>query len=275
MRLRILVRALPVLIGLLALTAPAGAIEFLWTNDGDFGAFDNGDVLAYDTLTGTNSVFASQAAIFGGEEVIDAVSLLPDGHIVLSTENGASIGGFSFGDEHLVDYDPVAGTAVSFLDMSSLFSANEDVDAVHVIDADQLLFSTTTSATLLASNGDLDFDDDDVVLYNRTTGEASIFFDGSAVFDSAEDVVAISLTSSGRLLISTDGSASIGGVAFEDSAVVKIDVATGALLRTVIDLEGLPGGTQDVRAFHLVAEPPGAALLLAALGAIALPRRLR
>ena len=57
------------------------------------------------------------------------------GTFVLSTYDEAGLGGLTFQDEDLVDYDPVTDTATMVFDGSALFTDGgaEDIDAVHVL----------------------------------------------------------------------------------------------------------------------------------------------
>jgi hypothetical protein len=93
-------------------------------------AFRDGDLVEYDPIAGTATLFFSED-LFGGDENVDAVDVLPDGRIVLSTAANATLGGLSFRNGDLALYDPGTGTATLFFSEDN-FSASEDVDAVAV-----------------------------------------------------------------------------------------------------------------------------------------------
>jgi hypothetical protein len=104
--------------------------------------------------------------------------------ITVSTDTGSTLGGLTLRDGDLGFYD--VGTGASRLAFNeNAFSANENVDGVHAFSLG-LLLSTTTDATL----GGLTFEDGDVVLYDRSTGIATLYFDEGA-FAANENVDAI------------------------------------------------------------------------------------
>ena len=82
--------------------------------------------------------------------------------MVLSTIDGATLGGVTFRDGDLVRYDDVTDTATLIFDEDG-FSANENIDALHVLANGNILLSTVNDATL----GGLTFRDGDIVEYDR------------------------------------------------------------------------------------------------------------
>ena len=61
---------------------------------------------------------------------IDAVCVLENGHIVLSTENDETLKGVAFTDGDLVEYDPINETASIIFYQSWFDTSSEDIDAV-------------------------------------------------------------------------------------------------------------------------------------------------
>jgi hypothetical protein len=98
----------------------------------------NEDLVEYDPVTDTATLFFDGSALFTRNEDIDAVHVLSKGHIILSTTGNARLGGLTFANEDLVEYDPVTDTATLFFDGSALFVGDQDTDAVHVIGSDAL-----------------------------------------------------------------------------------------------------------------------------------------
>ena len=133
-------------------------------------SFGNGDLIEYNPTTGSGTLFFSEG-LFGSDEDIDAVHILTNGNIILSTIDGATLGGFSFGDGDLIEYNPTTDTATLFFD-ESLFSADEDIDAVHILESGNIVLSTGGAATL----GGLSFGDGDLIEYNSTTYSATLYF---------------------------------------------------------------------------------------------------
>ncbi|MCH6576533.1 MAG: cadherin-like domain-containing protein, partial [Proteobacteria bacterium] len=165
--------------------------------------FTDDDLVDYDPVADTATLYFEGDPLFGTwEEAIDAVHVLANGHIILSTENDATLGGLSFGDDDLVDYDPVADTATLYFDGGALFSnLDEDIDAVHVLANGHIILSTEGDATL----GGLSFGDDDLVDYDPVADTATLYFDGGALFSSIfEDVDAVYITADGVLSNDSD-----------------------------------------------------------------------
>lgn len=152
--------------------------------------FGDDDIVLYDPVADSASLFFDGGALFSNaNEDVDAVSVLANGHLLLSASGGATLGGLGFSDGDIVEYDALNDVATLYFD-ESLFSGNEDVDGVHAMPNGTLLLSTTNDATLAG----LSFGRDDVVLYDPFAGTALIFFDGGATFANAfEDVDALSV----------------------------------------------------------------------------------
>ncbi len=135
-------------------------------------SFDDDDVAIYNPMTSMASLLIDGAMIFSGNEDIDAISVLANGNYVFSTTNEASINGFSFEDEDLVEYNPTTMKASLFLDGDTLFASDEDIDAAHVRANGNILFSTAGNNSI---NG-LSFSHDDIVEYNPILDTAAIVF---------------------------------------------------------------------------------------------------
>jgi hypothetical protein len=147
-------------------------------------AFSEGDVVEYNPSSGVATLFFAES-LFLSTANVDAFTLLGNGNYVLSTSAGETLGGLTFEDGDLVEYNPVSGFATLFLD-EDLFSADEDIDAVYVMLDGSILLSTTTAATL----GGLGFAPGDVIQYFPTSNTAVAFFSGAA-FGSTENVDAV------------------------------------------------------------------------------------
>lgn len=139
--------------------------------------FDDGDLVEYDPGTRTATLFFDED-LFDDDENIDAVSVLGNGHIILSTTSGAKLGGTLFDEGDLVEYDPFTDVGTLFLNQDEHFtSAWPDIDAVYVLDSDNIILSTN-HATL----GGLSFDDADLIRYNLSTKTAEVLLMGSEKF---------------------------------------------------------------------------------------------
>ena len=139
-------------------------------------SFDDIDLVNYDPVADT-ATRVLEGALTSLSKGINAVHVLDNGHIVLSTKDDATLGGLSFEDADLVEYDPVTDIATMYFDGSLHFAdANEDISSVHILNNGNLILSTDSDATL----GGVTFSDKDLVEYNPSTTNASIYFDGDA-----------------------------------------------------------------------------------------------
>ena len=148
--------------------------------------FEAGDIIEADSYTQTATLFFDRE-LFEGTYVfsywsIDALDILDNGNILLSTSGGESLGGLAFLDGDLVEYNPFTDTASLFLS-ESIFTDNEDIDAVHVLDNGNILLSTRGTATI----GGLTFSDGDLVEYDIGTGNAWVAL-GEDIFSDDADI---------------------------------------------------------------------------------------
>lgn len=232
-------------------------------NTGASPTFLDGDVLADDTAGGLadHSIFFSET-LFSANEDIDAFHGLGANQVLLSTTGRATLGGLTFNDEDVVRYDFALDVATIFFDGSSVFTANEDVDGFHVLDDGRLLLSTAGDAEI----GGLAFEDEDVVVYDPTSGAASLFFEGDLHFAADEEIDAIAYDAiSGSLLFSTGTNAELAGTIYADGDVIAWD---GVAFREYYTIEDLPG-RNDLDALSLVPEPTTAVLMGLGLGLLA------
>ena len=258
-----------ILLGL-GLAGPAGAtIIYLSTvTSGSIGGvdFEDGDVVRYDDITDTAVLFFSES-LFAGSSNIDAFQPLDNGNLVLSTFNVATLGGLSFEDGDLIEYDPLTDTATLFFD-EDLFTGPADIDAVHVLADGRILLSTDASQTLAG----LAFRDGDIVVYDPFLGTATLFFSEDA-FASDVNVDALYVFDNGDLVFSTVDSAEIAGLPFRDGDLVRYDPLSGTA--SLLFSEDAFAGDEDIDAVHVVPEPASGALLGLGLAALAARRGAR
>ena len=205
MKARLRLTAIAVLsIGLFA-AAPASAITISTTGEATLGGvtFQNGDV-ARHTLFGT-SLFFAESNFSSSTADVDALHVRSNGNVILSTDGTATLGGLTFRDGDLVEYNPGSNTATLFFS-EDLFSSAEDIDAVHVLNNGNLILSTEGSATL----GGLTFNDGDLANYNPISGIATLFF-SETNFSISEDIDAVFIQDNGNIVLSTQTNATLGG----------------------------------------------------------------
>ena len=137
--------------------------------------FQAGDLVDYDPVADSATLIFDGNTLFTDPlEKISSVHVLDNGHFVLSTDDDAILGGLSFTDIDLVEYDPLTDTASLFFD-GSLTTLNQDIVAVHVLADGHIVLSCKANATL----GGLSFGDGDLVDFDPVADSATLYFDGS------------------------------------------------------------------------------------------------
>lgn len=205
------------------------------------GTVDDEDIVARNESSGTWSLIFDGSDVGLAGFVIDGMARLSDGSILLSFTASGSVAGMTGGpsgttldDSDIVRFIPTslgsttAGSFVFYFDGSdvSLTTDNEDVDAIAVNGAGQLILSTVGNFTVTGASGA----DADLLVFTPTSlgsvtaGTWAMYFDGSDVGLSAsgnEDVDAAALLPSGNLLLSTLGTMNVTGLSAADEDVVQ------------------------------------------------------
>ena len=213
--------------------------------------FQDTDLVEYDRPGDSATLFLDSIAV-GMSEEIDAVHVLADGHIILSTKDDTSFAGLTFKSEDLVNYDPVGNAATMFLEAEAHFQSKENVISVHILDNGNIVLSTDGGATL----GGLSFSDKDLVEYDPVSGNASIFFDGDATTLSKK-IQAVHIRGNGHIVLAADGDTTLGSLSFGPDQLIDYDpVADNAIL--YFDGETLFSSTDEkVRSVHIGAGSGG------------------
>jgi cysteine-rich repeat protein len=216
------------LVTLGAASASAEPIRLSTTGTATLGSppltFARDDVVELQTTTGTAVKIFSNAN-FTNSEQLDAVHVLPNGRIILSTAAQATIAGLTFQDGDLVEFDPVSGTASLVFVESEHFTGNADIDAVHVMPDGTLILSTDATATI--GNPPLTFRDGDLVRYDPATKAAALFFSEDR-FAGDENIDGVHVLPNGHIVLSVARAtgASLGGLTFRGGDLVEYDPAT-------------------------------------------------
>ncbi|MEC9372669.1 MAG: hypothetical protein VYC34_02455 [Planctomycetota bacterium] len=235
--------------------------------------FTDGDVVRYNPGADTASVFHSESLITPGND-ITAFHLLPNGNYLLSVLfNGRTLGGLTFDDGDLVEYDPVNDVASIFGGISeSSFANNADISGVSIAANGVIVLSTLEDNTL----GGLSYTDGDLIGYDTMTGLASLLIAEADLFDDGDgDIDAVHALETGNYVISfaTD-TESISGTMFRDGDLVEYNPFTDtASLYFSEDLFTDTANGHDINAVFIVPAPASGLLLGAA--PLALIRRRR
>jgi hypothetical protein len=187
-----------------AITGP-NEILFSFSEPGSISGItdtvDDSDVVRFsatslgDNTAGSFSLWldGSDVGLTFNAEDIDALEVLPNGHVLLSTTGGIGVTGVSGTDEDVIEFAPTSlgedtagvwgfyfdGSDVGFWD-----GAGEDADALAIDAAGNLYFSSAGRFSVPGVAGE----DDDVFVFTPTstgtntagTYASTLFFDGSA-----------------------------------------------------------------------------------------------
>lgn len=147
-------------------------------------SFAPGDLVDYDPVADSATLIFDGAALFGSAEIVTAVHVLDNGHLVLATATDAILGGLSFTDRDLVEYDPATDTASLFFD-GSLTTLNGDITALHILDNGHLILAVRGFP--FSTLGGLIFAPGDLVDYDPVADTATLFFEASTRFSSTNE----------------------------------------------------------------------------------------
>jgi len=148
-------------------------------------AFNDEDILAFDTGTNTWSIYfdGSDVGITGD---VNAFALMPDSSILLSLDAPTTLSGVgSVDDSDIVRFTPTSlgtNTAGSFSLYfvgadTGLTSNGEDIDAIDFTPDGRLIVSTTGSYSVTGVSGR----DEDLIALDPSGTSWSLYFDGSDV----------------------------------------------------------------------------------------------
>lgn len=207
------------------------------TIPGISGTVDDSDIVRFtatqlgDETSGTFSRYfdGSDVGLTTSDEDIDALTILANGHLVISTKGLFDADGVVGDDEDLFEFTPVAlgdntaGSWSLYLDGSDLAGfAEEDVYGVSVYPDGDIYFSLSGSFSVPGLSGK----DEDVFAFSPTslgadtsgTFVSPLFFDGSQYGLSRQDVYSIHIPSAGP--------SNAPPVALDDLATVTEDGST-------------------------------------------------
>lgn len=265
LRVRALIGALSASACLSAVPAHGMVIYLSTTNGATIGGLTirDGDIARYDTVSGVATLFFDED-LFAASENVDAFVIRPNGNILLSTTSAATLGGLTFRDGDIAEYNPGTNTATLFFN-ENLFSNDADIDAFDVLGNGHYVLSTAAGETVAG----LAFRDGDLVEYDPVSATASIFLNEN-LFAANENIDAVHVLADGSMILSTVSNASIGGLAFLDGDLVRYVPATNTA--TLVFSESAFGGGENIDA---VFGPEPATGLLLALGLAGLSIRRR
>ena len=229
--------------------------------------FRDGDLAEYNPSTDTATLYFDED-LFTDDKEIDAVHVLANGNIILSTADVATLGGLSFKDGDLIEYNPTTDTATLFFN-ENLFIGDENIDAFHLLDSGNIILSIHENNGRI---GGLNFGYGDLIEYNPTTDTATMFLDGS-LFSSDADIDATHVLANDNIILSTVDAATLGGLSFADGDLVEYNPTTD--VATLYFSESLFSDNADVDAVYVTTVPEPATVALLGLGCLIFVGRKR
>lgn len=165
----------------------------------DVGAIDDSDIVRFiptsigSTTAGTFELYfdGSQVGLTSNGEDIDAISLLANGDLLISTTGNASVPGLSMSDEDLARFTPTslgsstAGSWTAFFDGSDVAlnnASSEDIHGAWVASSGDLYLTTRGTFAVSGASGtgaDIFLCAGHGVGASTTCAATSLFFDGS------------------------------------------------------------------------------------------------
>jgi hypothetical protein len=246
--------------------------------------FDDSDILRFTIERTENGDLFSvrKEVLFDGSDVgldtngedIDALAILPDGRLLISTSGKATVPGMTAEDEDLLLFSPAAGglgvnttgTWSLYFDGSDvgLTTDNEDLDAVAVLPDGRLVISTLGDASVPGPGGkSISVGGEDLLVFTPTSlgsttkGTWAKYWGGSHVGLSGSgekvDALAIEAASDAVLLqLSTSGSFGVAGASGQDEDVFSYDRGAKAFVPGLrIDGSTLGLASHDIDAIEL------------------------
>ncbi len=164
----------------------------------------------------------------------------------VSDDTGTQLGGLTFADADIVEYDADADLAEIFF-FEETISPNADVNALHRFDDGSILLSTRLSGRTL---GSFTFNDGDLVRYYPGTFNAEFYFITEDLFGSNADIDAASVNADGDIFLSTTEPNTLGGLSFTPGDVIAYDPNTATASPAIRESMLFDDGTGDVVAIH-------------------------
>jgi hypothetical protein len=155
----------------------------LGSGGGQLVDFEDDDLIIFDPVLDEAVMFLDNSVEGFGLNDINAVHLLPNGQIILSTASASTVGdnNFAFDANDLVIYDPITRQGSLLFDGDSeTETTGENIDAVYVLDNGDIVFST--AADVAAGIG---WSDSDLVRYDGSSFSIYLDAEDDNVFDAA------------------------------------------------------------------------------------------
>ena len=195
----------------------------------------------------------------------------PGTAIYLSTSANGRISSLAFSDEDILRFDPATANWQLVFDGSDVGVGNGDVDAFDLQADGSIVMSFEKPLRMTIAQQAVTIDDADLVRFTptqlgpTTAGSFARFFTGATVglTTAGENIDAVDIDDSGRLLLSTSGSFTAGAVRGGDEDLFAVDANHNVTLFFDGSAVALTAGSEDLNALWVA----GSDLYLATKGA--------
>jgi hypothetical protein len=141
---------------------------------------------------------------------IDALHVLADGNIILSTDSTPTLGGLTFDENDVVEYDPQQETA------KLKFSISQPIDAIHWVDDQNVILSTTYDWDF----GGETYKKGDLVKYDPCSTTAERYFNADN-FGWTSNIDGVYIRDNNNIILSTENGAELGGIVFNNNCLIE------------------------------------------------------
>lgn len=183
---------------------------------------------------------------------IDAFHMFADGSFVFSSANEITIAGKTFQHQDLFKYDPITQEVSLYFDGTVIKALNNQpagIDAVHIQSDGTLILSVSHDISL----DGLTFRDQDLFSYDPNTQVASLLLNGDKIVPNPEESVginAVHVRRDGRIILSTNNTAQLGGIEVKASDVVEYIPSKDQARQLLSGLDYLPNENINALYYH-------------------------
>ncbi len=221
--------------------------------------FGDGDIVSYCSDTNMASILFAETNIAPSAD-IDAFTILDNGNYVLSVLfNGRTLGGLTFDDGDLVEYNPTTGVAsIFFLTEADFTGATANVGDINAVDfvADRfIVFSLTAASTTFRG---VDYSDGDLIQYSISDDIVTVLVNEATLCDDGDcDIDAVHVLSNGNYVMSTFFDEMISGQLFLNGDLFEYNPTTDTATLYFSESNFTDANGHNIDAVHVFETPMG------------------
>jgi len=221
--------------------------------------FGDGDMVTFCSDTNSASLLFAESNISPSAD-IDAFTILDNGNYVLSVRfNGRTLGGLTFDDGDLVEYNPTTGAASIFFlteaDFTGATANAGDINAVDFVDDRFIVFSLTATSTNFRG---VDYSDGDLIQYSVSDGIVTVLVNEATLCDDGDcDINAVHVLPNGNYVMSTFFDEVISGQLFFNGDLFEYNPVTDTAMLFFSESNFTDTNLHNIDAVFVPTEPLG------------------